>query len=342
MVGFTKKSVRSLTLGEKLKSLRNERRITLGEASRFTKIQQKYLEYLEEGNYKKLPADVYVKGFLRSYADFLGVEEKILIRLYEKEKGIKKNLEKTKPENVKVRKPINISPFVFTPKIIAVFFGILLFLGGFFYLYREMRAFSNAPKLVILNPDPNTTYNANSITVEGVTDKDAKVFINDQPVLVSDGGSFNEDLALQSGANTIIIKAVNRFGKESSQNMTIRSNYREVADKSGSGGNPDPSSGNSSGGSDQNPASSAPNGISLDVSVDPGPVWVSVEADGNPVFSGTMLTGASQTFSASDKIVINSGKGNATHVKFNGKDIGTLSNDPGPVKDVTFTRDTKY
>ena len=96
MNGFIKKSIGTLTLGEKLKKLRSERRISLSEVSKHTRIQVKYLEYLEEGQYEKLPVDVYVRGFLKNYADFLAIDANVLIRLYEKEREIKKNLEKGK------------------------------------------------------------------------------------------------------------------------------------------------------------------------------------------------------------------------------------------------------
>lgn len=329
MVGFTKKSVRTQTLGEKLRNLRSERRISLSEASRHTRIQLKYLEYLEEGDYKKLPADVYVKGFLRGYAEFLGVDENILIRLYEKEKGIKINLEKAENPKAGIKKPINISPFLITPKIIAVALGVLLVLGSFFYLYKEIGAFANTPKLIILNPGQNAVESSNSIVVEGVTDKDAKVFINDQPVLVNDDGRFNEDLALQFGTNAINVKAVNRFDKAVTQNLIVQSNFQ-------------PEQANSPAENNKADIAAEQNKVSVEVRVDPGPIWVSVEADGNLVFSGTMLTGAIQSFSADSKIVINSGKANATFVKLNGKDIGALGDSAGAVRGVTFTKDTKY
>jgi cytoskeletal protein RodZ len=327
MVGFTKKSVRTMTLGEKLRNLRSERRISLSEVSRSTRIQFKYLEYLEAGDYKSLPADVYVKGFLRGYAEFLGVDENILIRLYEKEKGIKKNLEKSTVSTKKEK--INISPFLVTPKVIAVVLGALLIFSGFFYLYREVGAFANMPKLVILNPEQNAVENSNSVVVAGVTDKDAKVFINNQPVLVSDEGRFSESLALQFGTNAISIKAVNRFDKSSTQNIIVQSNYEtkqvenEVPDN-------------------QKNILMEQNKISVDVRVDPGPVWVSVEADGNLVFSGTMLSGAVQSFLADEKIVVSSGKANATYIKFGGKDVGALGKDATAIRGVTFTKDTKY
>lgn len=328
--GFTKKSVRTLTLGEKLRNLRGERRISLNEVSRHTRIQLKYLEYLEEGNYKKLPADVYVKGFLRGYAEFLGVDENILIRLYEKEKGIKMNLEKIRNNNPEVSKPINISPFLITPKIIMISSVVILFFAGVFYLYKEIGAFANTPKLVIISPEQNVTLNASSVVVEGITDTDAKAFINDQPILVNDDGKFSENLALQSGTNTINVKAVNRFDKDTTQNIIVQSNYQEKQENTVA--------------ADINKAEidKIQDKIVIEVSVSAGPVWVSAEADGNLVFSGTMLTGAIQTFTADTKVSINSGKANAIKIKFNGKDIGLLGDSDGPVRNVVFTKDTKY
>ena len=87
--------------------------------------------------------------------------------------------------------------------------------------------------------------------------------------------------------------------------------------------------------------SNKPKGVELEVRVDPGPVRLSVEADGNLVFSGTMLTGAVQSFRADEKISINSGKDNATFIKFNGKEMGALGQSGGPVRGVIFTPDTR-
>lgn len=324
-----------MTLGEKLRMLRSEKRMAMNEVSRITKIQVPYLEYLEEGNWEKLPADVYVKGFLRSYGDFLGVDGQILIKLYEKEKGIKRNLEESKnPQIGKPNiKPINISSFVFTPQKLALYLLVILVVSGLAYLYKEVGSFADAPRLVILSPEANAKVESNSIYVEGVTDKDAKLFINDQPILVNDDGKFKENITLQSGINTINLKASNKFGKETDKPITIQSDYKDSSQNAGA------PNGNSNGNSD-NQASG--NEIQMELRVDPGPVWLSVEADGNLVFSGTMLSGATQSFHAQDKIVVNSGRASATYVKFNGKDIGVLGQDPGAVRGVTFTKDTKY
>lgn len=334
MNGFIKKSVGTLTLGEKLQKLRSERRASLNEVSKYTRIQIKYLEYLEEGAYAKMPADVYVRGFLRSYAEFLGVEERNLIRLYDKESEIKKNLEKSKLPKIgwqgEKKKAIDVSSFVFTPRILAVALVALAAIGGFFYLYKEIGAFASTPRLVVLSPENNYSTDGNSITVEGVTDRDARIFLNGAPILVSDDGKFRESVTVQPGANTINIKASNKFDKAIETTLTVQStvkaapaNPTEQAD-----GADLPAQGQKS--------------LDMEVRVDPGPVWVSVEADDNLVFSGTVLTGATQAFQAEKKIVVSSGKGNATFIKFNGKDVGALSENASAVKNATFTADTKY
>lgn len=324
-----------MTLGERLKRLRSDKRMSLMEISRATKIRVDYLENIEEGNYERLPVDVYVKGFLRSYAEFLGVDENVLIRLYEKEKGIKKNIEKNKfPEKEKPAKPINISSFVFTPKRLAFSLAIILVIAGFTYLYREIGSFASTPRLVILGPLDNTEIQGNSVYVEGATDKDAKLFINNQPILVNDDGKFRENVTVQPGVNVISVRSVNKFNKDTTETVQVRADYEEKVagdstDSNGSGGDNSGSDGNQE-------------KIKVELRVDPGPVWLSVEADDNLVFSGTMLSGAVQTFTAQNKISINSGKANATFVTFNGKDIGNLGPDAKAVRGVTFTKDTKY
>ena len=49
-------------------------------------IRKAYLEALEAGDYDNIPSEVYIRGFLRSYAKFLGLPVEKCVRLYEKEK----------------------------------------------------------------------------------------------------------------------------------------------------------------------------------------------------------------------------------------------------------------
>lgn len=61
-------------LGETLRRARQSRGTTIEDAERVTRIPRKYLEALEQENYSILPAPVYARGFLRSYAGYLGLD----------------------------------------------------------------------------------------------------------------------------------------------------------------------------------------------------------------------------------------------------------------------------
>ena len=323
--GFTQKKIHSYTLGEQLKNFRSDGRVTLNEVARETKVPVKYIEMIEEGKYDKLPPDVYVKGFLKAYAEFLGVDSRKIISLYQREKDIKTNLaggEKKSPA-----KKTKLTRFVVTPRAIIATSVAVVVIGGFSYLYGQIGRFAAVPRLVITSPSGDENIPENSLSVSGFTDEDAKLTINGQPILVSDKGEFKEDIILQSGVNAITISAVNRFNKTVSKTVNIKSDY-QAPDLAGSGG----SEGKVIGEQD-----ARKNGVSVIVRVDSNPVWLSVETDGNLVYSGTMLAGAVQNFDGEKEVRITSGKPNQTYIRVNGKSERLLADSPVIVRDVVFT-----
>ncbi|GBD22398.1 hypothetical protein HRbin29_00028 [bacterium HR29] len=67
------------TIGETLRAARERRGLSLSEASRLTRIAPRFLIALEEDDYAALPAPVYARGFLRSYAALLGLDPEPLV-----------------------------------------------------------------------------------------------------------------------------------------------------------------------------------------------------------------------------------------------------------------------
>ena len=68
------------------KSLRNERElrgITLEEISQQTKVHTRFLEAIEHDDLSILPAKAFAKGFLRSYARVVGLDEDLVITNFE-------------------------------------------------------------------------------------------------------------------------------------------------------------------------------------------------------------------------------------------------------------------
>ncbi|MDZ7729103.1 MAG: helix-turn-helix transcriptional regulator [Dehalococcoidia bacterium] len=66
-------------IGDQLRAARQERGLSIEEASRETRISRRFLEALEHDEFEALPAPVYARGFLRSYAGFLGLDAEPLV-----------------------------------------------------------------------------------------------------------------------------------------------------------------------------------------------------------------------------------------------------------------------
>lgn len=65
----------SMTLGEKLRTMREERGISISEVAEQTRISPLYLKSIEKDDYKPLPGGIFNKGFVRSYARYIGFDE---------------------------------------------------------------------------------------------------------------------------------------------------------------------------------------------------------------------------------------------------------------------------
>ncbi|HUS67487.1 MAG TPA: helix-turn-helix domain-containing protein [Kofleriaceae bacterium] len=61
---------------------RDRASLSIEDIAKVTKIPERSLKQLEAGDFEKLPADVFVRGFLRSYARCVGVDADELIRRY--------------------------------------------------------------------------------------------------------------------------------------------------------------------------------------------------------------------------------------------------------------------
>ncbi|MCL6603021.1 MAG: helix-turn-helix domain-containing protein [Paenibacillus sp.] len=60
-------------LGRHLKEARLQKGMSLDDVQEVTKIRKKYLEAIETGDYKVLPGDFYVRAFIKTYAEAVGV-----------------------------------------------------------------------------------------------------------------------------------------------------------------------------------------------------------------------------------------------------------------------------
>jgi cytoskeleton protein RodZ len=69
-------------IGETLREARMRRRIDMTEVETATKIRGKYLRALENEEWDLLPGPTFVKSFLRTYAEYLGLDSRLLVEEY--------------------------------------------------------------------------------------------------------------------------------------------------------------------------------------------------------------------------------------------------------------------
>lgn len=74
-------------IGETLRSARGRKAAGLKEVEEVTKIRAKYIQALENEDFAAIPGETYVRAFLRTYAQYLDLDEEALIQQYDGEYG---------------------------------------------------------------------------------------------------------------------------------------------------------------------------------------------------------------------------------------------------------------
>ena len=211
---FTFRKISNETLGEKLKSTREKKNITLEKVEEVTGIEMKYLNALEAGEYNKLPADVYVKNFLKVLAHFFHLEKELYLNLYLREKRVYDRMVRSlwETRTRKNKDSFRDSHFIPLYRFAEVFFVVLFILGCLGYLGIGVERLVTSPKLIIFSPTQNYVTQEKFIEVKGRTTKETKVIINDEIISPDKKGDFAKTIDLQQGMNTIEISAQEKHG----------------------------------------------------------------------------------------------------------------------------------
>ncbi len=303
---FKTKPVHIDTLGEFLASYRRKLNLDIKTVSMLTQIKPTYLENLEAGNYILLPAEVYVKGFLKQLADVYHLPEDALVEQFQKERGFKDP--KQPLPKVGSRLSLNINP-----KTLAATISVVLAVLVFSYVVSQIRSVLAPPVLEIDEPGSDANISGNSVVVSGSTEVGADVFINSQSVLVDKNGHFTESLILSPGLSILEIKAVNKFGKESKISRKINATSLGLD------------------------AFKPAMAVNIILQIGPEPAWIYLEADGAVVQRGTMLPGSSKTIAAQGEILLTSANAGSTKIIYNGKDLGKLGRAGEVIRNVEFS-----
>lgn len=320
-MNFVTKQIKTQDLAEYLQECRRHSGLSIADATVLSGIQPKFIEALEEGRLKDLPASVYVRGFLKSLARVYRVSSQPLLEQYAAEQTLQTNAQVDGVGATQLpREKVLIPRFVLSPRTITIMSIGVLGLISFGYLYFQVSSLRRPPALEIFSPVSDSTVNSSLLLVRGKTEAGAVVSINNQPVVADTEGNFQENLSLGIGANQLVIKAVNKFDQETVLTRSIFFWQKEVA-----------------GSFAATLADETIPRVSLEVVMEDEAAWILLEADGLEQYAGTMLPNARRTINARSSVIMSTGNAGATRVVLNGKDLGVLGKPGEVLRDIEFT-----
>ncbi|WP_129673359.1 RodZ domain-containing protein [Candidatus Chloroploca sp. Khr17] len=275
-------------LGARFRQARESQGLSLVQASMDTRILQQSLIALEEGAFQRLPGDVTIRGFIRNYAQYLGLVPDEMIELYRYERG--------------GTDPIRVLPLAKPPRkrsyVLPSFFGV-------FFVTVALIGLS----YIALNAVGRIGDRATVAQVEPV------VISTPSPLPAMPTAALPTSSPLPS---VVIIPPV--AGGVASETGVPRSTATAAPPVSRPGGAGAPSR------ETPTPTSSAP--IALEVFVPSvrgnENSWVRVQTDGNVAFEGIMRAGERLSFSAQRRVIVRAGNPPDVLVTVNGLQQGPL------------------
>ncbi|HEY8740435.1 MAG TPA: RodZ domain-containing protein [Candidatus Dormibacteraeota bacterium] len=133
-------------LGSQLKQARETHQLTLNEVEWATKIRGEYLQALEDEQFDKLPSGTHARGFLRSYARYLGLDPDPLVDEYNHASSAATEIVSTRPAVAQRRRDFTLTPGMIIGAALLILIGIFgLYLKTQFDKYQASRAADAQP-----------------------------------------------------------------------------------------------------------------------------------------------------------------------------------------------------
>ncbi len=160
-VNCRKREKMSMTLGEKLRQAREERGITLSEVAEQTRISPQYIESIEHDDYRSLPGGIFNKGFVKSFAKYVGVNEQEALADYS---DLITESTATPDDEFKAYKPEVLTDYrtgsSMVPTVIGAVVILALMTGGILFLVNYLRQPAAPPANTAKASNSNSANNA--------------------------------------------------------------------------------------------------------------------------------------------------------------------------------------
>jgi cytoskeletal protein RodZ len=142
-------------IGETLREARMRRRIDMTEVESATKIRAKYLRALESEEWELLPGPTFVKTFLRTYADYLELDSRLLVEEYKQRFERPAGMDVTPLNLRRQRRARRVAPRI-GPGVVVVL-GIMVLLVALYLLGVSGGNDENQPPAAVETATPAKT-----------------------------------------------------------------------------------------------------------------------------------------------------------------------------------------
>jgi cytoskeletal protein RodZ len=288
-----------ITAGEVIKKKRESLGKNLNTVSIDTKIQKRFLEYIENNRFDKFDSSVFATGFLKIYAKYLELDVEKILALYRRStlprlKTTKQTIQTKKKKNLK----INISPKLIA--IITLVLFVLLILG---YVGYQIYKFQVPPELTVTQPTNEYISNQETITVKGYTQASSVVSINNEDVEIDEEGFFEQEISLTPGVNTLTIKAQ----KESNTNLETTQSLKVIYEPT------------------EEVIEVETKEFLLTLSISQSPSWIKLDIDNENKIEQVVQPNTISEYKVEEKFSLVTGRVQNTQLQVNGEDIPLTS-----------------
>lgn len=314
-------------LGDTLREAREKQGLTYKDIEKGTSIRALYIEYIEKGEYDELPGDVYTKGFIRSYANFLKLDANALVQAFtaERHKGAAPAAEqkpaapKAAQEKPQAKKPEAPSA---QPAAKPVEKAEKAAKAETIEKVEKPAEQPAAPKQEAAPRKAPVQPKATAVKPQPKQQpKKAPASKPAAPRFTAQ--DFNEPkrsngklIAIVAIVLVVLAGAVYALsGSDDSAKKPATQQTQQV----------------------EAPAPKTYDGVEVTATFT-ADCWLEVKADGKIVYEGTLKKGDSQTWKGTDKVTVRVGDAGAVSFSVNGKDLGTAGK-TGQVANKTFTKD---
>ena len=296
------------TAGEVIKNKRESLGKSLIAVSTDTKIQKRYLEYIESNQFDKFDSEIFASGFLKIYSKYLELDVEKILALYRRDTRLdtkipKKGNLRTQKEKLKI-----------SPKLIAILTLSIFLLSIVGYIGYQIYKFQKPPVLTVSQPLNEYVSDTEITLIKGVTETSSVVNINNEKIDVNESGEFEYEFKLTEGVNSITVKSWKAANSKLESTVTLKVIYTPK---------------------EESLSQEQTKEFVLLLTISQSPSWIKLDIDGENKISQVLQPDTQHEYKILNSFTLVTGRVQNTSLKVNNEDILISSSDTTGIGQVT-------